>query len=92
MRIERHYTTDDGSPREEVAYRTTACEIRNPDGSAVFAQKDVEVPASWSQVACDVLAQKYFRKAGIAAQAQAGARGGRAGMAVAERAGPGGRR
>ena len=66
MRIERHYTTDDGSPREEVAYRTTACEIRNPDGSAVFAQKDVEVPASWSQVACDVLAQKYFRKAGIA--------------------------
>ena len=68
MRIERHYTTDDGSPREEVAYRTTACEIRNPDGSAVFAQKDVEVPASWSQVACDVLAQKYFRKAGIAAQ------------------------
>ena len=68
MRIERHYTTDDGSPREEVAYRTTACEIRNPDGSAVFAQKDVEVPAGWSQVACDVLAQKYFRKAGIAAQ------------------------
>ena len=68
MRIERHYTTDDGSPREEVAYRTTACEIRNPDGSAVFAQKDVEVPASWSQVACDVLAQKYFRKAGIAAR------------------------
>ena len=68
MRIKRHYTTDDGSPREEVAYRTTACEIRNPDGSVVFAQQDVEVPASWSQVACDVLAQKYFRKAGIAAR------------------------
>ena len=68
MRIERHYTTDDGSPREEVAYRTTACEIRNPDGSVVFTQQDVEVPAGWSQVACDVLAQKYFRKAGIAAR------------------------
>ena len=66
MRIERHYTTDDGLPRDEVAYRTTTCEIRNPDGSVVFAQKDVEVPAGWSQVACDVLAQKYFRKAGIA--------------------------
>ena len=68
MRIRRHYTTDDGSPRDEVAYRTTACEIRNPDGSVVFAQEDVEVPAGWSQVACDVLAQKYFRKAGIAAR------------------------
>ena len=66
MRIERHYTTEDGSPREELAYRTTSCEIRNPDGSVVFAQEDVEVPAGWSQVACDVLAQKYFRKAGIA--------------------------
>ena len=68
MRIQRHYTTDDGAPREEVAYRTTSCEIRNPDGSVVFAQQDVEVPAGWSQVACDVLAQKYFRKAGIAAR------------------------
>ena len=68
MRIRRHYTTENGSPREEVAYRTTACEIRNPDGSVVFAQQDVEVPAGWSQVACDVLAQKYFRKAGIAAR------------------------
>ena len=68
MRIERHYTTEDGSPREELAYRTTSCEIRNPDGSVVFAQQDVEVPAGWSQVACDVLAQKYFRKAGIAAR------------------------
>ena len=66
MRIGRHYTTDDGSPCEEIAYRTTTCEIRNPDGSVVFAQEGVEVPAGWSQVACDVLAQKYFRKAGIA--------------------------
>ena len=68
MRIARHYTKDDGSPREEIAYRTTTCEIRNPDGSVVFALEDVEVPAGWSQVACDVLAQKYFRKAGIAAR------------------------
>ncbi len=68
MRIRRHYTTDDGTPREELAYRTTSCEIRNPDGSVVFAQEGVEVPAGWSQVASDVLAQKYFRKAGIAAR------------------------
>jgi len=68
MRIRRHYTTDDGTPREELAYRETSCEIRNPDGSAVFFQEGVEVPAGWSQVASDVLAQKYFRKAGIAAR------------------------
>ena len=68
MRIARHFTTDDGSPREEVAFRTTSCEIRNPDGSMVFEQHGVEVPAGWSQVACDVLAQKYFRKAGVAAR------------------------
>ena len=68
MRIARHYTTDDGTPREALAYRTTSCEIRNADGSAVFFQDGVEVPAGWSQVACDVLAQKYFRKAGIAAR------------------------
>jgi ribonucleoside-diphosphate reductase alpha chain len=40
-------------------------EIRNPDGSVVFSQADVEVPAHWSQVASDILAQKYFRRRGV---------------------------
>jgi len=40
-------------------------EIRNPDGTTIFHQKDIVVPESWSQVATDVLAQKYFRKAGV---------------------------
>ena len=43
-------------------------EIRNPDGSVVFRLDDIEVPAAWSQVATDVLAQKYFRKAGVPAR------------------------
>src|SRR5262249_24106201 len=43
-------------------------EIRKPDGSLVFQQRDIEVPAEWSQVACDVLAQKYLRKAGVPAR------------------------
>ena len=43
-------------------------EIRNPDGSIVFRVDDIEAPSSWSQVAVDVLAQKYFRKAGIPAR------------------------
>ena len=65
MRIERRYTETGKSPYAGIEFRTTTSEIRNPDGSVVFQLKDIEVPADWSQVACDVLAQKYFRKAGI---------------------------
>jgi ribonucleoside-diphosphate reductase alpha chain len=52
---------------EGVDFRKTSSEIRNPDGSVVFQAKDIEVPKGWSQVACDVLAQKYFRKRGLPA-------------------------
>src|SRR5215468_8875592 len=65
MRIERRFTEAGKSPYSEIEFRTTTSEIRNPDGSVVFQLKGIEVPADWSQVACDVLAQKYFRKAGI---------------------------
>jgi ribonucleoside-diphosphate reductase alpha chain len=65
MRIRRHFTVEGHSPYEGIAFRTAASEIRNPDGSVVFAQDGIEVPESWSQVASDVLAQKYFRKAGV---------------------------
>src|SRR6476646_8529905 len=65
MRIRRQFTTEGQSPYEDIAFRGASSEIRNPDGSAVFRQTDIEVPADWSQVACDVLAQKYFRKAGV---------------------------
>src|SRR5258708_15199861 len=68
MRIERRYTTDGQSPYAGIAFRLTTSEIRNPDGSVVFRADDVEVPAAWSQVASDVLAQKYFRKAGVPAR------------------------
>ncbi|EJW11535.1 Ribonucleotide reductase of class II (coenzyme B12-dependent) [Rhodovulum sp. PH10] len=68
MRIERRYTKEGQSPYADIAFRTTTSEIRNPDGSVVFRADAVEVPAAWSQVASDVLAQKYFRKAGIPAQ------------------------
>ncbi len=68
MRIERHYTQPGVSPYELVAFATTRSEIRNPDGSIVFSLEGVEVPAAWSQVAADVLAQKYFRKAGVPAR------------------------
>ena len=72
MRIERRYTKD-GQGSQDAAYagiefRLTTSEIRNPDGSVVFKLDNVEVPEFWSQVASDVLAQKYFRKAGVPAR------------------------
>jgi ribonucleoside-diphosphate reductase alpha chain len=68
MRIERRYTKTGQSPYATFAFRLATSEIRNPDGSVVFKLDDIEVPGSWSQVACDVLAQKYFRKAGVPAR------------------------
>jgi len=68
MRIERRFTTDGQSPYAELGFRLTTSEIRNPDGSVVFRLEDVEVPEAYSQVAADVLAQKYFRKAGVPAR------------------------
>src|SRR3979490_1290612 len=72
MRIERRYTTDGQSPYAGIDFRLTTSEIRNPDGSVVFRLENVEVPEVWSQVASDVLAQKYFRKAGVAARLKKG--------------------
>jgi ribonucleoside-diphosphate reductase alpha chain len=68
MRIERRYTKDRQSAYAGIDFRLTTSEIRNPDGSVVFKLDNVEVPEFWSQVASDVLAQKYFRKAGVPAR------------------------
>ena len=68
MRIERRYTTAGQSPYAGIEFRKAKSEIRNPDGSVVFSLDGIDVPATWSQVACDVIAQKYFRKAGVPAR------------------------
>src|SRR3974390_2178471 len=68
MRINRRYTKEGQSAYADIRFRLTTSEIRNPDGSVVFRLDNVEVPEFWSQVACDVLAQKYFRKAGVPAR------------------------
>src|SRR5262249_6506672 len=63
MRIRRQFTVEGNDAYDGIAFVRASSEIRNPDGSVVFRQTDIEVPEEWSQVACDVLAQKYFRKA-----------------------------
>ncbi|GJE57001.1 MULTISPECIES: vitamin B12-dependent ribonucleotide reductase [Methylobacterium] len=68
MRFERRYTTAGQSPYATIPFREAVSEIRNPDGSVVFRLDGISVPESWSQVAADVLAQKYFRKAGVPAR------------------------
>lgn len=65
MRIERRFTNDHPCPYSALEWRTAVSEIRNPDGSIVFHMDNVEVPETWSQVATDIIAQKYFRKAGV---------------------------
>ena len=70
MRIERRFTEAGKSPYDAVPFRESASEIRNPDGSVVFSLERFHVPAHWSQVAADILAQKYFRKAGVPLKAR----------------------
>lgn len=65
MRIERKFTEAGKSAYDAIAFRTATSEIRNPDGSVVFRLADIQVPEQFSQVAADILAQKYFRKAGV---------------------------
>ncbi len=66
MRISRHFTRSQEDVYADIEFRRTSSEIRNPDGTVVFSAQDIEVPTAWSQVAADIIAQKYFRKAGIA--------------------------
>ena len=68
MKIERHFTSAETGAYGTIGFALTTSEIRNPDGKIVFRNEAVEVPVGWSQVAADVLAQKYFRKAGVPAR------------------------
>ena len=65
MRIPRRFTADGRSPYAGIEFAQRNSEIRNPDGTSVFRQDGIAVPAEWSSVAVDILAQKYFRKSGV---------------------------
>ncbi|MEK9717643.1 MAG: vitamin B12-dependent ribonucleotide reductase [Candidatus Puniceispirillum sp.] len=67
MHFERRFTTSGKDAYDALEFRRATSEIRNPDGTIVFRAEDIEVPAQFSQVATDILAQKYFRKAGVPA-------------------------
>ena len=67
MKIERKFTTQGKDPLADIQFVERRSVIKNPDGSVVFDMDTVTVPESWSQVATDIIAQKYFRKAGVPA-------------------------
>jgi len=68
MKIERKFTEAGKDAYAALEFTNTTSEIRNPDGTIVFRLENMEIPGDWSQVASDVIAQKYFRKAGVPAR------------------------
>ena len=67
MRIDRVFTKDVADPYHGIAFEPRHCELRDADGEVNFVLDEAIFPAGWTQTACDVLARKYFRKAGIPA-------------------------
>ncbi len=72
LRVQRHFTQQGQDPFDTIAWASRTSRITNPDGSVVFEMKDAEIPASWSQVATDIMVSKYFRKAGVPQYGEAG--------------------
>jgi ribonucleoside-diphosphate reductase alpha chain len=67
MKIQRLFTESGKGPYEDIVWEKRKSEIRNPDGRVIFSEETVIVPAFWSQIAADIMAQKYFRRAGVPA-------------------------
>ncbi len=65
LQFRRRFTKDDINVFDQFEYDYRTSVIRNPSGEVVFEMNNVEVPKQWSQIATDILAQKYFRKAGV---------------------------
>lgn len=65
LKFNRYFTTEKKTPFEQYKYEKRASIIKNPAGDVVFEMNNVEVPSGWSQVATDILAQKYFRRTGV---------------------------
>lgn len=65
MQIQRHFTHAGNGPYADINFKNVTSELRAIDGSAISASQEFTAPESWSQIACDILAQKYFRRAGV---------------------------
>ncbi len=61
LEVKRYFTTAGVDPAEEIAWDLRSASITGEDGKVVFEQKNIEVPKSWSMLATNVVASKYFR-------------------------------
>ena len=68
MKLSRLFTQAQGRAYAGIDFERRSSRITNTDGTTVFEAADIEVPQGWSQVAVDIMAQKYFRKAGVPAR------------------------
>ncbi len=68
MKIRRHYTKTEQDPYSTVAFKTISSALRGVDGQMLSDEQDVTAPENWSQLACDIMARKYFRKTGVPAK------------------------
>ena len=68
LKVGRKFTKEGENPFEKLRWKKRNIEILNIDGSTAFEMKNVNLPENFSGVAANVLSQKYFRKAGIAAK------------------------
>ena len=75
LTVERFFTTPGVDPADELAWELRTAGISGEDGKSVFQQKDVEVPKSWSMLATNVVASKYFRGTPGTAERETSVRG-----------------
>ena len=67
MKVKRFFTDRNSGPYYDIVWERRKSEIRNTNGKTIFSDDTIIVPAFWSQIAADIIAQKYFRKAGVPA-------------------------
>jgi len=63
--VERFFTKNLSRYDEGIVWEKRTARITDTTGKVVFEQHDVEAPSTWSQIAVDIAASKYFRKAGV---------------------------
>src|ERR1700687_1408056 len=68
LSVQSRFVSSGREAFESLPWESRSSIIRNPDGSVVFEMNNIRIPKGWSQVATDIIAQKYFRKAGIPAK------------------------
>lgn len=60
LKIEQQFCPTDKAPFDTVGWELRSAAIKDETGNALFEQTDCEIPASWSQLATNVVVSKYF--------------------------------